>query len=46
MEKGEGRRVLSRATDKGGNVQVERSQWNFRGCAYSGYGEAKGLEIV
>ncbi|GME36732.1 putative sulfite oxidase [Neofusicoccum parvum] len=25
---------------------VERSQWNFRGCAYSGYGEAKGLEIV
>lgn len=46
VEKGEGRRLLSRATDRGGNVQEERSEWNLRGCAYNGYGEVKDLEII
>lgn len=44
--KGKGKRILSRATDKAGNVQEERSQWNLRGCAYNGYGEVKDVEIV
>ena len=40
------RRIWSRATDKGGNVQKdERSEWNIRGVAYNGYGEVE-LEIT
>ena len=46
LEKGEGRRVLSRATDAGGNVQSACPQWNLRGVAYSGYGEARNLRVV
>ncbi|KAF4534062.1 sulfite oxidase [Lasiodiplodia theobromae] len=46
MEEGKGRTLLSRATDKGGNMQEKRSPWNLRGCAYNGYGEVRGLEIV
>ena len=42
---GEGRRVLSRATDKGGNVQCGRPVWNLRGVAYNGYGESSGLTV-
>ncbi|KAI4154113.1 MAG: hypothetical protein LQ340_001890 [Diploschistes diacapsis] len=35
------RTIWSRARDKGGNMQdSERSQWNLRGVAYNGYGEA------
>lgn len=45
-EEGKGMRFLSRATDKAGNMQEERSQWNLRGCAYNGYGEVKDVEIV
>ncbi|KAF2841230.1 sulfite oxidase-like protein [Patellaria atrata CBS 101060] len=45
-EKGKGKRVLSRATDKGGNMQVECPEWNLRGVAYNGYGEARNLEVV
>lgn len=33
--------VLSRASDRGGNVQPRESQWNLRGVMYNGYGEAK-----
>ncbi|KAH0547797.1 hypothetical protein FGG08_000054 [Glutinoglossum americanum] len=43
---GEGRRVVSRATDRGGNVQSESAEWNFRGVAYNGWGEARGLNVV
>ena len=33
--------IWSKATDKGGNTQTsERSEWNLRGVAYNGYGEA------
>ena len=40
------RRIWSRATDKGGNIQEgERSEWNLRGVAYNGYGEVE-LEVV
>lgn len=46
VEKGEKRRVLSRAVDSKGNTQAECPQWNYRGVAYNGYGEATGLEIV
>ncbi|KAI9777475.1 MAG: hypothetical protein M1839_008887 [Geoglossum umbratile] len=43
---GEGRRIVSRAMDSGGNVQPERAEWNFRGVAYNGWGEARGLSVV
>ena len=38
--------IFSRATDKSGSRQEKSSEWNFRGVAYNGYGEAFGLEIV
>ncbi|KAI7266461.1 sulfite oxidase-like protein [Hortaea werneckii] len=37
--------VYSRATDKAGNTQPERSQWNLRGVCYNGYGEAANVMI-
>ena len=46
LEKGEGRRLLSRATDKGGNIQKAHSAWNLRGCNYDGYGESRDLEVL
>ena len=46
IEKGEKRRVISRAKDKGGNEQTAHPTWNLRGVAYNGYGEAKDLNIV
>jgi sulfite oxidase len=46
IEKGKGRKVFSRATDRSGNMQVETVDWNFRGVAYNGFGEASGLEVV
>lgn len=46
LEKGAGKKLLSRATDKGGNVQARCPQWNLRGVAYNGYGESKDLEVV
>ena len=45
VEKGK-RRLLSRATDQGGNVQKEHSQWNLRGVGYNGYGESRDVEVV
>lgn len=46
LQKGASGRILSRATDVGGNVQCACPAWNFRGVAYNGYGEARDLEIV
>ncbi|OCK86742.1 sulfite oxidase-like protein [Cenococcum geophilum 1.58] len=46
LEKGAGKKLLSRATDKGGNVQARCPQWNLRGVAYNGYGESKDLEVA
>ena len=43
---GEGRRILSRATDAKGNVQKSNPNWNLRGVAYDGYGEARDLKVV
>ena len=45
VERGK-RRFWSRASDKAGNKQKsERSEWNVRGVAYSGYGELE-LDII
>ncbi|KAH6887715.1 sulfite oxidase-like protein [Thelonectria olida] len=45
-EEGLGQRLLSRASDRGGNMQDQaRSEWNLRGIAYNGYGEVNGLNI-
>ena len=46
LERGSSRGVLSRATDKGGNVQSACPQWNLRGVNYNGYGESRGLTVV
>lgn len=45
LEPGSGRRILSRAIDKGGNVQEEDPAWNLRGVGYNGYGESRELTI-
>jgi sulfite oxidase len=39
-------RLLSRATDYGGNVQPRESPWNLRGVGYNAWGESKDLEIL
>ncbi|KAE8384296.1 Oxidoreductase, molybdopterin-binding domain-containing protein [Aspergillus alliaceus] len=46
VERGAGKEVLSRAFDRGGNVQQEHSQWNLRGVGYNGYGRARDLTII
>ena len=46
LDKGADRRILSRATDAGGNVQRASAEWNLRGVAYNGYGEARNLTVV
>ena len=38
-------RILSRATDAGGNMQPSTPQWNLRGVNYNGYGESMDLKI-
>ncbi len=45
LQVGTSRGILSRAIDKGGNVQVERPLWNLRGVRYSGYGESRELTV-
>ena len=45
LEKGEKRRILSRAIDAGGNTQDPNPQWNLRGVAYNGYGESRHLTV-
>ena len=46
MEPGHKRCIFSKATDKSGETQPERSQWNLRGVGYNGYGEVTDLEVV
>jgi len=47
MEKGEGKKIFARATDKGGNTQeLERSTWNLRGVGYNGYEAVFDLTVV
>ncbi len=46
LKKGEDRCILSRATDAGGNVQCACPQWNLRGVAYDGYGDARNLKVT
>lgn len=36
LQKGQKTRLISRATDKGGNMQSGKPQWNLRGVAYDG----------
>ena len=43
FERSQGRRLLSRAADAGGNVQNPHPLWNLRGVGYDGYGEARDL---
>ena len=45
LERGK-RRLLSRATDKMGNVQENCPEWNLRGVCYNGYGESRDVEVV
>lgn len=37
--------IYSRATDKGGNTQTSNPEWNLRGVAYNGYGDAKDITV-
>ena len=46
MSKGKGQKLLSRATDKGGNSQEPHPQWNLRGVGYNGYGESRDVTVV
>ena len=43
--KGPNGRILSRATDEGGNTQVANPQWNLRGVCYNGYGESRNITV-
>lgn len=45
MPVGDKQRIFSRATDKAGNVQVAHPEWNLRGVAYNGYGEARDVTV-
>lgn len=44
--KGKQRKILSRASDRSGNIQAACPEWNYRGVAYNGYGEVTGLEVI
>lgn len=47
MEKGEGKKIFARATDKAGNTQeMEKSTWNLRGVGYNGYEAVFDLTVV
>jgi len=45
LKEGSGTRILSRATDTGGNTQEKFPQWNLRGVGYNGYGESRNLIV-
>ena len=47
IERGKGKRIFSKATDRQGNTQTEeRSQWNLRGVGYQGYESTTGLTVL
>lgn len=46
LQRSQGRRLLSRALDTGGNVQNAHPVWNLRGVGYDGYGEARDLTVL
>jgi sulfite oxidase len=46
IEKGEGKRIVCRATDAGGNSQRENGVWNLRGVGYNAWGEVTDLKVV
>ena len=46
LEKGKNKIILSRAIDKGGNVQPDKPPWNLRGVAFDYYGLSRDLEVV
>lgn len=46
MRRGHGGRILSRATDAGGNRQSGDPTWTLRGVGYDGWGEARNLTII
>jgi sulfite oxidase len=43
LEKGKDKKIVSRATDCGGNVQFASGVWNLRGVAYNAWGEVKNI---
>lgn len=43
---GDKKRIFSRATDKGGNIQPVNPAWNLRGVAFNGYGESSDLTVL
>jgi sulfite oxidase len=45
VKKGIGRKIVSKATDYGGNVQPKDCLWNLRGVGYNAWGLADELEI-
>ncbi len=42
---GRNRKILSRATDNGENVQEKHPLWNLKGVAYNGHGEVRNLTV-
>ena len=46
INKGQKRQVLSRSTDRGGNVKTDKPQWSLRGVAYNGFGEPRDWSVV
>ena len=46
LERSQGRRLLSRTADAGGNMQNPYPLWNLRGVGYDGYGEARDLIVL
>lgn len=46
IEKGEGKGIVCRATDAGGNSQREDGVWNLRGVGYNAWGEVTDLTVV
>jgi len=41
-----GKKIVSRATEKGGNVQARSPEWSIRGVGYNGYGQSQDLTVA